>query len=67
MESLKFLLSTKILNQKKIDTVVISTQHSPDISLSQLREEIIDKVIRLVVAVGLIIKPNFLLIRQEGL
>jgi S-adenosylmethionine synthetase len=31
---------------KKIDTVVISTQHSPDISLSQLREEIIDKVIR---------------------
>ncbi len=31
---------------KKIDTVVISTQHSPDISLSQLREEIIDKVIK---------------------
>ncbi|HKG31933.1 MAG TPA: methionine adenosyltransferase, partial [Nitrososphaeraceae archaeon] len=31
---------------KKIDTVVISTQHSPDISMSQLREEIIDKVIR---------------------
>jgi S-adenosylmethionine synthetase len=31
---------------KKIDTVLISTQHSPDISLSQLREEIIDKVIR---------------------
>ena len=52
---------------KKIDTVVISTQHSPDISMSQLREEIIDKVIRPVVAVGLIIKPNFLLILQEGL
>lgn len=31
---------------KKIDTIVISTQHSPDISLSQLREEIIDKVIK---------------------
>lgn len=31
---------------KKIDTVVISTQHSPDISLSQIREEIIDKVIK---------------------
>ena len=31
---------------KKIDTVVISSQHSPDISLSQLREEIIDKVIK---------------------
>jgi S-adenosylmethionine synthetase len=31
---------------KGIDTVVISTQHEPDISLSQLREEIIDKVIK---------------------
>ncbi|HEX6029291.1 MAG TPA: methionine adenosyltransferase, partial [Nitrososphaeraceae archaeon] len=31
---------------KKIDTIVISKQHSPDISLSQLREEIIDKVIK---------------------
>ena len=30
---------------KGIDTVVISTQHAPDISLSQLREEIIEKVI----------------------
>lgn len=30
----------------RIDTVVISTQHSPDISLSQLREEIIGKVIK---------------------
>jgi S-adenosylmethionine synthetase len=29
-----------------IDTVVISTQHAPDISLSQLREEIIGKVIK---------------------
>ena len=31
---------------KRIDTVVISTQHSPDISMSQLREEVVDKVIR---------------------
>jgi S-adenosylmethionine synthetase len=31
---------------KRIDTVVISTQHSPDISMSQLREEIINKVIK---------------------
>ncbi|HET6730828.1 MAG TPA: methionine adenosyltransferase, partial [Nitrososphaeraceae archaeon] len=29
-----------------IDTVVISTQHAPDISLSQLREEIVGKVIK---------------------
>jgi S-adenosylmethionine synthetase len=31
---------------KRIDTVVISTQHSPDIGMSQLREEIINKVIK---------------------
>jgi S-adenosylmethionine synthetase len=30
----------------RIDTVVISTQHAPDISLSQLREEIVGKVIK---------------------
>jgi S-adenosylmethionine synthetase len=31
---------------KRIDTVVFSTQHSPDIELDQLREEIINKVIQ---------------------
>ena len=31
---------------KRIDNVVVSTQHSPDIGLSQLREEIISKVIK---------------------
>jgi len=31
---------------KRIDTVVLSTQHSPDIELDQLREEIINKVIK---------------------
>jgi S-adenosylmethionine synthetase len=31
---------------KRIDTVVISTQHSPDISMSQLREEIVNEVIK---------------------
>jgi S-adenosylmethionine synthetase len=31
---------------KAIDTIVISTQHEPDISLSQLRDEVIDTVIR---------------------
>jgi S-adenosylmethionine synthetase len=30
----------------RIDTVVISTQHEPDISLNQLREEIVGKVIK---------------------
>jgi S-adenosylmethionine synthetase len=31
---------------KRIDSVVISTQHSPEISMTQLREEIINKVIK---------------------
>ena len=31
---------------KRIDTVVVSTQHSPDIGMAQLREEIISKVIK---------------------
>jgi S-adenosylmethionine synthetase len=31
---------------KRIDTVVVSTQHSPDISMSQLREEVVNKVIK---------------------
>ena len=31
---------------KKIDTVVVSTQHSPDIKLSQLREAVINQVIQ---------------------
>src|SRR5947209_6266260 len=30
----------------RIDTVVISTQHSPEIHLQQLREEIIDRVVK---------------------
>ena len=31
---------------KKIDTVVVSTQHTGDISISQVREEVISKVIK---------------------
>lgn len=31
---------------KKIDTVVVSTQHTEDISISQVREEIVSKVIK---------------------
>lgn len=31
---------------KRIDTVVVSTQHSPEISMNHLREEVISKVIK---------------------
>ncbi len=50
---------------KKIDTVVISTQHSPDISLTQLREEIIDKVIK-PVCVSLIDNTTKFLVNPTG-
>ena len=33
-------------NPLRVDTVVVSTQHSPDVSYEQLRKDIIDKVIR---------------------
>ena len=31
---------------KRVDSIVISTQHSPDINMNQLREEVINKVIK---------------------
>ncbi|MGH9992145.1 MAG: methionine adenosyltransferase [Nitrososphaera sp.] len=45
---------------KRIDTVVVSTQHSPDISLSQLREEVVDKVIKPVCGDWVDAKTKFL-------
>jgi S-adenosylmethionine synthetase len=44
----------------RIDTVVISTQHSPDIHLQQLREEIIDKVVKPVCGDWVDAKTKFL-------
>lgn len=31
---------------KRLDTVLVSTQHTPDVSIEEVREEIIDKVIK---------------------
>ncbi|HEV8404720.1 MAG TPA: methionine adenosyltransferase [Nitrososphaera sp.] len=45
---------------KRIDTVVVSTQHSPDISMSQLREEITTKVIKPVCGSWIDSKTKFL-------
>jgi S-adenosylmethionine synthetase len=45
---------------KRIETVVVSTQHSPEISLSQLREEVINKVIRPVCDSWIDAKTKFL-------
>jgi S-adenosylmethionine synthetase len=38
----------------RIDTVVISTQHSPDVELEQIREDVIAKIIRPVIPEGLL-------------
>jgi S-adenosylmethionine synthetase len=44
----------------RIDTVVISTQHAPDISLSQLREEVVGKVIKEICSDWITINSKFL-------
>ncbi len=38
----------------RIDTIVISTQHSPDVHLKDLKEDLIDKVIKPVIPQGLV-------------
>jgi S-adenosylmethionine synthetase len=45
---------------KRIDTVVISTQHSPDIGLDQLRQEVISKIIKPVCGSWIDEKTKFL-------
>jgi S-adenosylmethionine synthetase len=42
----------------KVRTVVISTQHSPDVTLKEIREDIIEKVIKPVVPAGLLDEEN---------
>ena len=33
----------------RVDTVVLSTQHTPDVSLEQIREDVIEKIIKPVI------------------
>ena len=42
----------------RVDTVVVSTQHSPDVTLKQIREDIIEKVIRPVIPAELLDEEN---------
>jgi len=37
---------------KRVDTVVISTQHAPDIELEQIRQDVINKIIKPVIPAG---------------
>ena len=43
---------------KRIDTIVVSSQHSPDITLKEMREDIIEKVIKPVVPKKLLDEEN---------
>ena len=51
----------------KIETVVISTQHAPEISQEEISNEIIDKVIKPVLGNLGMMKLKFTLILQENL
>jgi len=42
----------------KVDTIVVSTQHSPDVSLKEIREDMIEKVIKPVVPSELLDEEN---------
>jgi S-adenosylmethionine synthetase len=37
---------------KRVDTIVISTQHSPDVELEQIRREVIEKIIKPIIPVN---------------
>lgn len=50
----------------RIDTVVISTQHSPDVSLDKIREDVIEKVIKPVLPQDLIDTQTRYLINPTG-
>ncbi|MBQ7095077.1 MAG: methionine adenosyltransferase [Clostridia bacterium] len=43
----------------RVDTVVVSSQHSPDVSLEQLRRDILDKVIRPIIPAELLKDTKF--------
>lgn len=51
---------------KRIDTIVISTQHSPDASQSQIREAVIEEVIKKVVNPGWIDQKTKILVNPTG-
>ena len=38
----------------RVDTVVISTQHNPDVTLEQIREDMIEQVVKVVIPAGML-------------
>lgn len=50
----------------RVDTVVVSTQHSPDISQAQIKEEIIEDVIRPVIPAEMLDEKTRFLVNPTG-
>ena len=50
----------------RVDTIVVSTQHAPDVEIEQLRKDIIEKVIRPVVPAQLLDENTKYLINPTG-
>jgi S-adenosylmethionine synthetase len=51
---------------KRVDTVIVSTQHSPDVTNEQLRKEITEHVIKPIMPVGFFDKKTKVLINPTG-
>ncbi len=51
---------------RRIDTVVISTQHDPDVTPEQLREAVIEEVIRPICPVGLMDEQTRIFVNPTG-
>ena len=64
----KSQVSIQYINDKptRIDTVVISTQHSPDVSYDDLKDAVIEEVIKPVLSVDLLDKETRYLINPTG-
>ena len=51
---------------RRIDTVVVSTQHSPDVDMAQLHKDVIERVVRPVIPDGLLDDATRYLINPTG-
>lgn len=51
---------------KRVDTIVISTQHDPDVTLEQIREDMINHVIKAIVPAELIDEDTKIFINPTG-
>jgi S-adenosylmethionine synthetase len=50
----------------RVHTVVVSTQHSPDVTLDQIRSELVERVIRPVLPDGLVDKDTIIHVNPTG-